>query len=280
MHTDSAGVQRLLPNFLDGDMITSTANLRVKEARKLHTRKGRYAAGKVLVEGVRLVGDAWRSGTRPLSVFYAPELLTSEEGQALLTQLKEEGCECLACSAAVLMALSETTTPQGIAAVLPLPRLEWPRHPSLLLILDGVGDPGNAGALLRSAEAAGCEGVIFAPGAVDPFNDKVLRAGMSAHFRLPIRVCATWDAVDALLPGEMVCYLADAHAARAYDEVNWRLPSALIVSNEAHGASIEARQRGEAIAIPMRGAIESLNAAIAGSVILFEAARQRRRSGA
>lgn len=277
MHTDSAGVQRLLPNFLEGKMITSPANPRIKEARKLHTRKGRYAAGKVLVEGVRLVGDAWRSGMRPLYVFYAPELLTSTDGQALLAQLEEANCECLACSTAVFAALSETTTPQGIAAVLPLPHLDWPRHPSLLLILDGVGDPGNAGALVRSAEAAGCDGVIFAPGAVDPFNDKVLRAGMSAHFRLPIRVCSTWGAVDALLPGEMVCYLADAHALHAYDEVNWQAPSALIVSNEAHGPSAEAKQRGKAIAIPMRGGIESLNAAIAGSVILFEAARQRRR---
>jgi TrmH family RNA methyltransferase len=257
-------------------MITSTANPRIKEARKLHTRKGRYAAGRVLVEGVRLVGDAWRSGARPLYVFYAPDLLTSEEGQRLLAQLKEADCECLPCSAAVFATLSETTTPQGIAAVLPLPQLSWPQRPSLLLILDGVGDPGNAGTLVRSAEAAGCEGVIFAPGAVDPFNDKVLRAGMSAHFRLPIRSCAAWEEVEALLPTNISCYLADAHASVTYDEIDWREPSALIVSNEAHGASAEAQRRGQMIVIPMRGAVESLNVAIAGSVILFEAARQRR----
>lgn len=260
-------------------MIISAANSRIKEARKLHTRKGRYVAGRVLVEGVRLVGDAWRSGARPLYVFYAPDLLISEEGQKLLAQLKEAGCECLPCSAAVFATLSETTTPQGIAAVLPLPHLDWPQRPSLLLILDGVGDPGNAGTLVRSAEAAGCEGVIFAPGAVDPFNDKALRAGMSAHFRLPIRSCAVWEEVEALLPAAMSCYLADARASVAYDEVDWREPSALIVGNEAHGASAEARRRGQAIAIPMRGAVESLNVAIAGSVILFEAARQRRAGG-
>ncbi len=256
-------------------MITSSSNQRIKDARKLLTRKGRHAAGKMLVEGVRLLTDAWRSGVRPEIVFYAPDLLTSPEGVQLCTELEAAGCLTLPCTAAVFATLSETTTPQGIAAVLPLPQLPWPAWPTLLLILDGVSDPGNAGTLLRSAEAAGCDGVIFAPGAVDPFNDKVVRAGMSAHFRLPLRICASWTAVTALLPPDSTCYLADAHATRDYATIDWRVPSALVVSNEAHGASPDARARSVAVAIPMRGG-ESLNAAVAGSVILFEAARQRR----
>ncbi|HHW88447.1 MAG TPA: RNA methyltransferase [Chloroflexi bacterium] len=239
------------------------------------TRKGRHAAGRMLVEGVRLLTDAWRSGFRPEIVFYAPEKLTAPEGMQLLSELETAGCLMLPCTTAVFATLSETTTPQGIAAVLPLPQLPWPTQPTLLLVLDGVSDPGNAGALLRSAEAAGCDGVIFAPGAVDPFNDKVVRAGMSAHFRLPLRICATWTAVAAQLPPDVSCYLADAHATLDYATINWRTPSVLIVSNEAHGASADARARSAAIAIPMHGG-ESLNAAVAGSVILFEAARQRR----
>jgi len=257
-------------------MITSSANQRIKDARKLLTRKGRHAAGLMLVEGVRLLTDAWRSGVKLETVFYAPDALTSPEGLALLAELEAAGCVTLACTAALFATLSETTTPQGIAAVLPLPQLAWPAQPSLLLILDGVSDPGNAGTLLRSAEAAGCDGVIFAPGAVDPFNDKVVRAGMSAHFRMPLRICTTWSAVDALLPPGIACYLADAHAALDYATVAWRAPSVLVVSNEAHGASPDARARSIAVTIPMYGAGESLNAAVAGSVILFEAARQRR----
>jgi TrmH family RNA methyltransferase len=257
-------------------MITSSSNQRIKDARKLSLRKVRYTTGHVLVEGVRLLGDAWRSGVRPIHVFYVPDRLTSSEGNALLAELEAAGCECSACSEAVFATLSETTTPQGIAAVLPLPQLAWPATPSLLLVLDAVGDPGNAGTLIRSAEACGCDGVIFAPDAVDPFNDKVIRAGMSAHFRLPIRVCSTWLELDDLLPTAMHCFLADAHAEHDYATIDWRLPSALIVSNEAHGASTEAYARSKAITIPMRGSGESLNAAVAGSAILFEAARQRR----
>ena len=259
-------------------MITSTANPRIKEARKLLTRKGRHTAGRMLVEGVRLLGDAWRSGVRPETVFFSPDDLTSQEGRRLLAQLQAAGCECIECSSAVFADLSETTTPQGIAGVVPLPQLVWPEHATLLLILDGVGDPGNAGTLIRSAEAAGCNGVIFAPAAVDPFNDKVVRASMGAIFRLPLRACATWAAVDALMPPEMRCFLADAHAALDYTVVEWRGSSALVVSNEAHGASAAARARSNAVAIPMHGHGESLNAAIAGSVILFEAARQRRQT--
>jgi TrmH family RNA methyltransferase len=257
-------------------MITSSANPTIKEARRLATRKGRYAAGQVFVEGVRLATDIWRSGAVPEQVFYAPDLLLSPEGKQLLAELKAAGCRCLACTAAVFASLSETTTPQGIGAIWPLPQLPWPAQPSLLLILDGVSDPGNAGTLVRSAEAAGCDGVLFAPGTVDPFNEKTLRAGMSAQFRLPTRVCTSWSDVEPLLPPTLHCFVADAHAQRAYTAVDWRPPAALVVCNEAHGASSEASRRCTPVTIPMLGAGESLNAAIAGAVILFEAARQRR----
>ena len=257
-------------------MITSSANPTIKEARRLATRNGRYAAGQVFVEGVRLATDIWRSGAVPEQVFYAPDLLLSPEGKQLLAELKAAGCRCLACTAAVFASLSEPTTPQGIGAIWPLPQLPWPAQPSLLLILDGVSDPGNAGTLVRSAEAAGCDGVLFAPGTVDPFNEKTLRAGMSAQFRLPTRVCTSWSDVEPLLPPTLHCFVADAHAQRAYTAVDWRPPAALVVCNEAHGASSEASRRCTPVTIPMLGAGESLNAAIAGAVILFEAARQRR----
>ncbi len=260
----------------NADVISSLDNPRVKAARKLHTRKGRQAAEQLLVEGVRLLDDARQSGARPDAVFYAPDILTGTEGTALLASLQAAGYACFACTPPVFASLAETVTPQGIAAVLPLPALPMPAQPTLLLILDGIGDPGNAGTLLRSAEAAGADGAIFGPDAVDPFNDKVVRAAMGAHFRLPIRRCADWSAVDDLLPAAMRWYLAEAHAEITHDAVDWRQPCAVVVGSEAHGPSAEARQRSSAIRIPMAGSTESLNAAIAGSVILFEAARQRR----
>jgi TrmH family RNA methyltransferase len=118
--------------------------------------------------------------------------------------------------------------------------------------------------------------VIFAPDTVDPFNDKVLRAGMGAHFRLPLRTCQRWNDVRPLLHADQQIYLAEATASRAYDQVDWRAPVALIVGGEAAGASQEAQALAQPIAIPMLGRAESLNAAVAGAIILFEAARQRR----
>jgi TrmH family RNA methyltransferase len=167
-------------------------------------------------------------------------------------------------------------TPQGIAVVTPLPRLPLPAAPTLTLVLDQVRDPGNAGTLLRSAEAAGASLVLFTPNTVDPYNDKVVRAGMGAHFRLPLQAYSSWAEIDALLAPTPQRYLADAHAGLAYDQVDWRKPAALIISGETAGASPEARRTAQPIAIPMHSRVESLNAAVAGAVILFEAARQRR----
>ena len=260
-------------------MITSSDNQRLKEARKLQQRRQRYRTGTFLLEGVRLLTDAYQSQAHFQEVFYAPELIESNAAaQARLTQFTAQGIPCFACTAALFGTLTETVTPQGIAAIITMPRLPLSTQMTLTLILDGVRDPGNAGTLLRTAEAAGVEGVLFGPECVDPFNDKVVRAGMGAHFRLPLRVCADWDELRTLLSPAQALYMAQAHGAHSYDEVPWTQPAALIVGGEATGASRTASQLATAIAIPMHGAVESLNAAVAGAVILFEAARQRRRA--
>jgi TrmH family RNA methyltransferase len=204
------------------------------------------------------------------------QIATSKTGGSLLNAFVQAQVECLACTPAVFSTLVETMTPQGIAAVMPLPRLPLPAAPILTLVLDRVRDPGNAGALLRSAEAAGVSQVLFAPNTIDPFNDKVVRAGMGAHFRQPLRANATWAEIEAQLGPTLQCYLADAQGSAPYDQIDWRKPAMLIISGETAGASPEARRLAQPIAIPMHGRVESLNAAIAGAVILFEAARQRR----
>lgn len=259
-------------------MITSTSNQRIKEVRKLLQRRQREATGRLLLEGVRLISDACQSQAALELVFYAPELTTTNPTADTLLRTIATQVECLPCSRAVFASLVETVTPQGIAAVVALPNLPLPAQRTFTLLLDQVRDPGNAGTLLRSAEAAGVELVIFAPDTVDPFNDKVVRAGMGAHFRLPLRSCDDWSAVQALLPLAAPCYLATADAPLTYDAVDWQESSVLIIGGEADGASAMARTLAQPINIPMLGKVESLNAAVAGAVILFEAARQRRQA--
>jgi TrmH family RNA methyltransferase len=174
-----------------------------------------------------------------------------------------------------MKAMADTVTPQGILAVVPFVELSPPSHPSLSLVVDRLRDPGNLGTILRSAHAAGVEQVILAPKTVDPYNPKVVRGAMGAHFRLPIKVLSWPEIADALAGVQIL--LADVQGEQAHYEVDWTRPSALIIGGEAYGASREAKQLATAtIAIPMHGGAESLNAAVAVSVILFEAARQRR----
>jgi TrmH family RNA methyltransferase len=141
-----------------------------------------------------------------------------------------------------------------------------------------VSDPGNAGTLLRSAAAAGVADVLWGPETVDAFAPKVVRAGAGAHFQLRLTTGASWREIGAALPAGGSIFLAEAHAAQLYWEVDWTQPAALIVSNEAHGASAGARALATGtIAIPMASGVESLNAGVAGSIVLFEALRQRHR---
>jgi TrmH family RNA methyltransferase len=228
---------------------------------------------------VRLVRDAWQAGAILQHVFYAEQSLIEQGATALLIeQLAAARVELLPCSVSVFATLSETVTPQGIAAVVALPHLPEPMSRTLTLLLDQVRDPGNAGTLLRSAAAAGVELVLFGPETVDPYNEKVMRSGMGAHFRTPIRVAEKWDEVLSWVDVGHPLYVAEAAGDMTYDEVNWLQSAMLVVGGEASGASEWVRRRAIAISIPMQHTTESLNAAVAGSVILFEAARQRRLS--
>jgi TrmH family RNA methyltransferase len=177
----------------------------------------------------------------------------------------------------VLAAVSETVTPQGIVAICPLP--EGPAPASLgplLLVLDGVRDPGNLGTILRAAEASGVVRVVALVGCVDPYSPKVVRSGMGAHFHLQVATPPDWQGVEQLARGRPV-WLAAMRKGVYYDQVDWRQDSALVVGGEATGASGEAsRLATGSVTIPMAGRAESLNAAMAASVLVFEAARQRR----
>jgi RNA methyltransferase, TrmH family len=148
----------------------------------------------------------------------------------------------------------------------------------LLLVLDEISTPGNLGTMLRTAAAAGADGVLLGPGCVDLYNPKVVRGSMGAHLRLPAH-SQSWDEIAQTVQ-RMQVWLATVQAERAYTAVNWQPPSALIIGSEATGASEAARQLATgSITIPMHAATESLNAAMAAGIILFEAVRQRAESG-
>jgi TrmH family RNA methyltransferase len=255
-------------------MITSIANEKVKYVRSLYRRRVRYRERHFVIEGIRLVEEAFRAGIVPALLFYSEGINATPGGRELLAEIQKGGAPAFAASEMVMKAMADTVSPQGVLAVVPFVELAPPPSPSLVLVVDRLRDPGNLGAILRSANAAGVEQVILAPKTVDPYNPKVVRGAMGAHFRLPIEALS-WPEIAEALAGVQVL-LADARAKRAYYEVDWTQPSALIIGGEAYGTSQEAMELATAtIAIPMHGGAESLNAAVAASVILFEAARQR-----
>ena len=174
----------------------------------------------------------------------------------------------------LLQSLSGTETSQGILAVLNDSQIAWPSSPNFLLIPDQIRDPGNLGTLLRSAEAAGVQAVTLPPETTDAFAPKAVRSGMGAHFRLAIR-SMSWDEIKQCTQGLYV-FLADMEGHPCW-ETDFHRPLALIIGGEAGGASEEAQKlASQKVGIPMTGETESLNAAVAGSVLMFEVMRQRR----
>lgn len=257
-------------------MITSPANPHVKRIRSLAAdRRERRRERMFVLEGVRLVADALDSGARLALALYAPEQLYATAAGANLLQRLQQLPACYPATPQVIAAAAETVHPQGVVALAAWPQIA-PGIPGLLLVVDAVQDPGNLGTLLRSAEAVGVAQVICTIGTVDLYAPKVVRGGMGAHFRLAMEQDLPWEAVGARLAVVDHVYAADASARMPYYAADWRQPSALLVGNEAGGLSDAARSYAtRMIAIPMRGRAESLNVAVAASVILFEALRQR-----
>jgi TrmH family RNA methyltransferase len=256
-------------------MITSLSNDRVKDVRALQSRKRhRDKTGRFVVEGTRLVEEAALADIPIESVFYTEDYAEDDDGAALLDELSQIGAVLIPVDGLVMEAMSDTHTPQGVLAVLPTPALDVPADLPYALVIDGVGDPGNLGTIMRAAASGAVPLLITAPGTVDPTNPKVVRGAMGAHFRLPIRQLS-WDGVAAAL-GKRAIFLADVGTGANYYDVDWTQHCALIVSEEAHGPSPEAARLAHArVTIPMPGHMESLNVAMAASILIFERVRQQ-----
>jgi TrmH family RNA methyltransferase len=269
-------------------MISSMQNPKIKMCRSLLGRpKERQEAGAFAAEGVRLVEEALAADWPFRFALYTDGL--SARGRGLVENLKATGVQTEEVPARLLDALSDTGNTQGIIAVLNYSPIPIPKSLDFVLIPDQVRDPGNLGTLLRSAAAAGAQAVFLPPETTDAFAPKAVRAGMGAHFRLPIHAL-DWDEIrartlrqgfDRLSPAAqgkasgLRVFLADMHGLPCW-ETDLRLPLALIIGGEAEGASAPARDLATAsISIPMPGGSESLNASVAGAILMFEVLRQR-----
>lgn len=261
--------------------ITSRDNRYLKEFRLLQQKKYRKKLGLFTAEGLRLVEEALTSSFEPAYALITPEILQQERGTRLAEELNKRCQVFLLESEGLLKRVSDTENPQGVALALKIPPAapeEWRRHlQTLVLIADGISDPGNLGALFRTALAAGADALITMAGSADCYHPKVVRATMGALFQLPFYEAESEEEVLALLHQRgFNLFAAHGRGSRPYTEADFRPPFALVMGSEAQGiGSFWQKEAHALLHLPMSRGVESLNVAVAAGVFLYEARRQR-----
>lgn len=257
-------------------------NPHVKYLRRLAGRRFRDQEVKFLAEGIRFVEEALKSAWTVEMLVYSQRIKEDERGERLLENASVRGVPLLEVEDSLFKELAGTETPQGILAVVQqrnnsLEELATAAQPALLVLVDGVRDPGNLGAIIRSADAMGAGGVILLKGTADIYNPKTLRATMGSIFHLPVIQGCTAEAVLTYLEEKGIKTIAgEPRAVRVVYDCNLCVPCALVVGGEAAGAGEALLDRvSEHVRIPMPGRAESLNVAISAALLLYEAVRQR-----
>lgn len=265
--------------------ITSRDNSLLREARAVRDGKLDHL---IFVEGLRLCEEALESGLRIRAVIYSDEIAEKKRASQFLQDVEPVADRLAVVSEKLLATISYTKTPQGIILLAERPtqgpsKLEASdnRKP-LLVILHGINNPVNVGAILRSAEAAGASGIISTAQTADPYSPKALRGAMGSAFRLPLWHGPSYAEAIAWCQArgiKTVC--ADVEATATHTAIDWTPPIALILGQESTGLTPEeiALAR-DAVKIEMHGKAESLNVGVAAAVMLYEAARQRKISAA
>lgn len=261
-------------------IIESKHNTRLKELRKALSQPGRNERGLVGIEGPNLVEEAMRAGLRFRSVFFA-----ESEGFTYPVEAagQFEDCEMLMVPSAILASALETESPQPVAALIEPPDWTWAhllgprdRAASLIVVLAGLQDPGNLGTIIRSAEAFGATGVVSLPGTVNAWNAKALRASAGSIFRVPVVSTSEKDALRHLREAGVRVLTTTVEGAQPADLVDLAEPVALLIGNEGNGVPPNLASKADgAVTVPCPGPVESLNAAVAASVLLYEASKQR-----
>ena len=257
--------------------ITSLSNPHIKEALRIRERR----IGKrqdVLIEGPHLIEMALDSRTGIRTVFFTDRCQANNAG--LFTQLSRTDAELFITTDHVLAHLCETETPQGIAAIASLRshdlgELSLNLTP-LVVICDGIQDPGNLGTIIRTADAAGVDAVIILPGTCDPLLPKVVRATAGSVFTIPLVFTESGVLLQWLKEEAITLFVTDVNASKSIYEADLRKPLALALGNEAKGVNESLRREGGMfVKIPILGRAESLNVATSAAICLYEAIRQR-----
>jgi TrmH family RNA methyltransferase len=261
-------------------LIVSRDNSLLRRARAVRDGK---TNDLIFVEGLRLCEEALASNLRIEAVIFSGQLAQKDRAARLIEQLSATANSSASVSEKLLESISYTKTPQGIVALAarPFGDLEsfaqrQPARP-LIVLLHETNNPVNVGAILRTAEAAGASGVIATATTADPFSPKALRGAMGSAFRLPVWTSATFaQAIEWCRARGIQVIGADVSGSSVFSNVDWQKPTAIVVGRESTGLSAEELAMADrTVRIPMKGAAESLNVAVATGVILYEAARQR-----
>ncbi len=261
-------------------LITSRDNSLLRQARAVRDGKD---PDLIFVEGLRLCEEALLSGLTIRAVIFSEEIAQKEKAANLINRLSQV-CDRLGeVSETLLASISYTKTPQGMVLLADRPASgasllkAKDENPSLLVIMEAIGNPVNVGAILRSAEAAGATGVIATENTADPFSPKSLRGAMGSAFRIPIWSNVSYEAAIAWCAQQKIrTVCADLQAVKLHTQIDWQVARALILGPESSGLSAEqVRMADEAVRIPMLGPVESLNVGVAAGILLYEAARQR-----
>jgi RNA methyltransferase, TrmH family len=203
----------------------------------------------------------------------------TERGVNLIHWIRQNEVPIEEVSREIMESISDTESPQGILAVIPFPKPTLPARLDFVIITDAIRDPGNLGTLLRTASASGVQALLLSPGTTDPYSPKVVRSAMGAHFQIPF-IQMTWEQITHVCqnnqPLSLNVLVADMNQGLPYWQHDLRQPVAFIIGNESEGPGEDAQKLAtDWISIPMPGNSESLNAAVAAGILLFEAVRQR-----
>ena len=263
------------------DLIRSRNNPLVQRLRALKEKGQRGAAGLALLEGGKLVAEALAAGVELLEAAASPRFGRLAHEQVLAAELVRRGVALRRVDGDILSALSELETSPGLLAIARRPRFAEEslyRQTPLVVIAAGLQNPGNLGALLRSAEAAAATGAYLTEGTADPFSWKALRGSMGSAFRLPhVRGIPVHAALERVRARRLQIVAAEADGTVSYEAADFRPPTALLVGPEGSGLAAELAAAADLrVRVPMQAPVESLNVGVAAGILLFEAARQRR----
>jgi TrmH family RNA methyltransferase len=260
--------------------ISGSKNPILKEIRSLKNKSARNEKGLYFIEGARFVAEALKESIEISYIVLSDAFASASESEELLVKIEQISCKCYVVSDSLFDAISDTLNPQGILAVLKQERklLENARlTDGMLVILDSIRDPGNMGTIIRTADAAGCAGVIVPDGCVDMYNPKVLRATMGSVFHVPVYHCASVsEALRVCKESGFLLCASYLEGGISIYETDLSGNIALVIGSEAEGISYEAVNQADLLVrIPMTGRAESLNVSAAAAVMMFEALRQR-----